>query len=224
MLRRTHSVHLVAIALFLLTSFSITPNQGGILPVEASVLTGGGSSALATTEPPLPIPLDANKLTDTQRTLLSQARQNGLVDVIVGLKVAYQFPEQARPQQLAAQQVMVQQVRLTLLQSLSGYAVRVLSDSANWVFPFVALNVDENALSILFGSPNVQSIEPNLELYPILDSAEPVIHAPQVWAMGYTGSGQTVAIVDSGVDRTHPFPEQPRRRGSLLFGRQRRGV
>ncbi len=39
----------------------------------------------------------------------------------------------------------------------------------------------------------------------LLTSAEPVIHAPQVWAMGYTGSGQTVAIINSGVDRTHPF-------------------
>ncbi|OGC90841.1 MAG: hypothetical protein A2W25_12975 [candidate division Zixibacteria bacterium RBG_16_53_22] len=31
-----------------------------------------------------------------------------------------------------------------------------------------------------------------------------VIHAPQVWAMGYTGAGRIVSNIDTGVDGTHP--------------------
>lgn len=31
-----------------------------------------------------------------------------------------------------------------------------------------------------------------------------VIHAPQVWAMGYTGAGRLVSNIDTGVDGTHP--------------------
>src|SRR3954452_19458404 len=30
------------------------------------------------------------------------------------------------------------------------------------------------------------------------------IHAPQAWALGALGAGATIAVVDSGVDATHP--------------------
>ncbi len=32
----------------------------------------------------------------------------------------------------------------------------------------------------------------------------PIIGAPQVWNLGYTGKGVTVALVDTGIDGTHP--------------------
>ena len=32
-----------------------------------------------------------------------------------------------------------------------------------------------------------------------------LIRAPQAWADGYTGKDQTIAIIDSGVDKAHPF-------------------
>ena len=33
----------------------------------------------------------------------------------------------------------------------------------------------------------------------------PLIQADQAWAAGYDGTGTTVAILDTGVDATHPF-------------------
>lgn len=38
----------------------------------------------------------------------------------------------------------------------------------------------------------------------LLDRSVVQIGAPAVWASGYTGAGVTVAVVDSGIDRTHP--------------------
>jgi subtilisin family serine protease len=39
---------------------------------------------------------------------------------------------------------------------------------------------------------------------PTLDVSVPQIGAPAAWAAGYTGVGTTVAVLDSGVDDTHP--------------------
>jgi subtilisin family serine protease len=37
-----------------------------------------------------------------------------------------------------------------------------------------------------------------------LDYSVPQIGAPEAWAAGYTGAGTTVAVLDSGIDATHP--------------------
>ncbi|GAA1031228.1 S8 family serine peptidase [Virgisporangium ochraceum] len=39
---------------------------------------------------------------------------------------------------------------------------------------------------------------------PALDASVPQVGAPAAWAAGYTGTGSTVAVLDSGVDDTHP--------------------
>jgi subtilisin family serine protease len=39
---------------------------------------------------------------------------------------------------------------------------------------------------------------------PTLDVSVPQIGAPVAWAAGYTGAGQRVAVVDTGIDATHP--------------------
>jgi subtilisin family serine protease len=38
----------------------------------------------------------------------------------------------------------------------------------------------------------------------LLDHSVPQIGAPAAWAAGYTGAGTTVAVIDTGVDQTHP--------------------
>src|SRR6266498_3089607 len=37
-----------------------------------------------------------------------------------------------------------------------------------------------------------------------LDHSVPQIGAPEAWAAGYTGAGTTVAVLDTGIDATHP--------------------
>src|SRR5512133_2067933 len=39
---------------------------------------------------------------------------------------------------------------------------------------------------------------------PVLDHSVPQIGAPAAWELGYQGNGVTVAVLDTGVDATHP--------------------
>lgn len=41
-------------------------------------------------------------------------------------------------------------------------------------------------------------------VYPLLKDSVPLMGVPPVWEAGYTGAGITVAVVDTGVDRSHP--------------------
>ncbi|WP_165949397.1 S8 family serine peptidase [Kribbella turkmenica] len=72
-------------------------------------------------------------------------------------------------------------------------------------FPLLALDADKAALEELAADPNVVSIQEDEVGSPSLASSIPFIRANQVQQLGFTGSGQTVAILDTGIDRDHPF-------------------
>jgi serine protease AprX len=60
------------------------------------------------------------------------------------------------------------------------------------------------AASRLSSLNGVKYVEKNIIFHTTLDKAAPIIGAPQVWDMGYTGKGIKVALVDTGIDGTHP--------------------
>ncbi|TDD58174.1 hypothetical protein E1263_20300 [Kribbella antibiotica] len=72
-------------------------------------------------------------------------------------------------------------------------------------FPLLALDADKAALAELAADPNVVSIQPDKVGSPSLAESIPFIHADRVQQLGFTGAGQTVAILDTGIDRDHPF-------------------
>jgi len=45
---------------------------------------------------------------------------------------------------------------------------------------------------------------PPLPVRPLLNDSVPLLHVPPVWAHGVRGAGVRVAIVDTGIDLTHP--------------------
>lgn len=53
--------------------------------------------------------------------------------------------------------------------------------------------------------PNIERIEPDVQVQTTLDTAVPVIGADKVWAhYGYHGENQTIAILDTGIWPEHP--------------------
>jgi subtilisin family serine protease len=70
----------------------------------------------------------------------------------------------------------------------------------------VALEAGAAELRALAASPEVVSITSDSALAaPTLDTTAPVIGAHAVFDAGFTGAGAAIAILDTGVDRTHPF-------------------
>lgn len=69
-------------------------------------------------------------------------------------------------------------------------------------------DVTSKELSDLKRDPSI-NVEPDLPVYAYLDDSAKQVNATQTWNLSYngeniTGTGQTVCVIDSGVDYTHP--------------------
>jgi subtilisin family serine protease len=71
--------------------------------------------------------------------------------------------------------------------------------------PYMALEVDQTEFLALASSPEIDFIEEDIPVPPTLGQSVPLIGGVDGAFNGYTGSGQTIAILDSGVDNTHNF-------------------
>lgn len=73
-------------------------------------------------------------------------------------------------------------------------------------FPIIALSASADDLKRLQQSPYVADIiEDNMNFPLTLTASVNKIGGNAGWALGYTGAGQTVAVIDNGVDKNHPY-------------------
>jgi len=69
------------------------------------------------------------------------------------------------------------------------------------------MTVNPNSLNELLSSPMVKTIHEDKVRTLSMDLTIPQVGADDVVAAGFDGSGQAVAILDTGVDTTHDFLE-----------------
>lgn len=87
--------------------------------------------------------------------------------------------------------------------------------------PYMAMEVDEEGLKALAENPDVKSItedgvisksdiktnstllEDKLRAKDIVTNR--LMNTESAWSTGYTGEGKTIAILDTGIDRSHPY-------------------
>lgn len=70
--------------------------------------------------------------------------------------------------------------------------------------PFMALHIDADTLAALRQDPDVLAITEDAIVPASLDRSLPLIRADAAHLSGKQGTGQAIAILDSGVDGTHP--------------------
>ncbi|MDE2664831.1 MAG: S8 family serine peptidase [Acidobacteriota bacterium] len=193
----------------------VTPRGSGVLIRSQDPNCAGATVSISTLSPAsedlsTELGIAGEPLVEAQRTsnfvsLRERVRSEGRARVIVGLR------NDDRPfssatislKQAEARTAGVARVQHSLLVRLGSHD---LSSVRRFKFiPYIAMEVDGPTLQTLALDPEVVSIEEDIVVQVMVDESTALVGAPHAWSQGYTGAGQTVVILDTGVDKSHPF-------------------
>jgi subtilisin len=135
--------------------------------------------------------------------LIDKAHSRGGIRIIVGLSMPFSAEGHLPNEKAIEQRAKIVQLQDQLLESVQGFKIEGIKRFK--YIPYIAMEVDSSALSALISHPLADSIEEDVPVPPLLDESVPLIKADEAWNLGYTGSGWTVAILDTGVESNHSF-------------------
>jgi len=135
--------------------------------------------------------------------LIEQAQKKGTVSVTVKVRAAFR-PEglMSSAAEVLAQRKVIEEAQDQMLSWLR-YAPSTLTRYDS--LPYIVVSVDAAGLEQLRASSEALSVTGNDPLRLALAQSLPRIGAPRAWAGGFKGTGKTVAVLDSGVDKNHTW-------------------
>ncbi len=95
------------------------------------------------------------------------------------------------------------EMKLRALSTLTRTEYETLSDYSHLPMAYIQFNT-ERALNDLVGRPEVKRVYEDRTLKLNLAQSLPLVNQPSAAAIGQTGQGATVAVLDTGVDFTNP--------------------
>ena len=173
-------------------------------PVTGKLALAGQPESLPNQKPDT-VP---SAMTSAERAaaLLDKAQREGKVRVIAKLKSPATPEATLTPNQVTEQRQALQGVQDRVLGVLvSQGKVKEAKVRRFEITPAMALEATPGDLALLAQNPEVEEVVEDSVSYPTLYQSSPLIGATDAWAAGFAGSGYTVAILDSGVYKSHPF-------------------
>jgi subtilisin family serine protease len=135
--------------------------------------------------------------------LRAKAQKSGAVRVIVGLRTRHTAEGALSSAQATAQHKAIATKAGELKAALSGSKYRVVRTFQS--VPYVALELDAAALDRLRASGQAASLQEDALDRLDLAQSSPLVEATESWAVGRTGTGQNVAVLDTGIEKGHSF-------------------
>ncbi len=151
-------------------------------------------------------PSIAQELSNRLQDLKTTATSKGSVPVIIRLQTSFTPEGQLSTPTATTQRNSIQSAQNSVISALRQNST--LSDEQIKRFetiPFLALRLSPQALDTLINTPGIIDIQPDRLNRPSLAYSVPLIGGNTASALGITGQGQTVAVLDTGVQKTHTF-------------------
>ena len=136
--------------------------------------------------------------------LRERAREQGTVRIIARLNTP--FIAEGRLSgggEIADQRQEIARGQERALKNLEGCSFQNVKQFEH--IPYLALELPEESLVLLEGDPQVIDIEEDSLSSPAWSDTIEQVGADKVWSYGFTGAGWTVAVLDTGVEITHPY-------------------
>jgi subtilisin len=180
-------LYLLAVFLFCCTSFLEASASAQGISTSGSSLSDKGTAA-------------------EMRRLAKNAHEKGSVRVLVELKESLNAKDYAEFKQQKAKRPtgMLEFQQKALMADVPVRNTKAIKQYDQ--LPFMALSVTEDELKNLHKSGRVTGIfEDRIDFPQSIEVSTAQIGANAGWNLGYTGKGQTIAVIDSGVDSSHPY-------------------
>ncbi len=156
------------------------------------------------------VPLIASRdpaVATTLSKLRQLAAQNGSVRIIVGVRAAFAPEGRLSASRAALQRKEIATMQSAVLSKVASHKDNPPPAKLFAIIPFMAIEATPAELEALTKLTEVTSIEQDRVATPSDAQSDTVMGmgVTSAWNSVYTGAGQTIAILDSGVDKTHPF-------------------
>lgn len=127
----------------------------------------------------------------------------GRVRAIVGVQVRFVPEGVLAPADVDRQRASIASAGDRVIAALAGTSYVVARRYTS--VPYLALDMAPDAVAALQRSGRAANVTTEPVLTPSLDATTPVIEATETRALGRRGAGKAVVVLDTGVDKNHPF-------------------
>ncbi len=162
--------------------------------------------------PPTPAPDRAQSVDRTalrapsvqfERLEAKAERQKERARVIVGLQTAFTPEGKLDAAAANAQRSRIDVARNDVVSGLGSSGHKILHRYET--VPYVALELSDAALAKLERSGEAASVQEDTADFATLSTSTRLVEATEASSLGRGGAGQHVAVLDTGIDKSHPF-------------------